>query len=64
MTVRDIMQRAGISIYGEIALIVFIVLFLIILWRVYAPSRRAEMQHMAELPLDDDAEPSQRSGGN
>jgi cbb3-type cytochrome oxidase subunit 3 len=64
MSTKDIMARAGISIYGEIALIVFILAFLYILWRVYKPSRRAEMKRMARLPLDDDPAPTHRSGGN
>ncbi|HUO52094.1 MAG TPA: cbb3-type cytochrome c oxidase subunit 3 [Gemmatimonadaceae bacterium] len=64
MSLKDIMARAGIDLYGEIMLIVAILLFLFLLWRIYAPSRRAEMERMAELPLEDDPAPSPRTGGN
>jgi cbb3-type cytochrome oxidase subunit 3 len=61
MTIKDIMARAGLSLFGEIALVVFLVAFLFIVWRVMSPSRKQELDRMANLPLDDETKPSTRS---
>jgi len=64
MTIKDIMARADLSVYAEIALVLFMLAFALILWRVYSPKRRAEFRHMAELPLEDDATTPTRTGSN
>ena len=56
----DIMSHAGLSGYAEVALILFLVVFLVIVLRVYAPSRRHEMDEMARKPLEDGTSPSGR----
>ena len=57
----DIMSHArGLSIYAEVALILFLLAFLVIVLRVFAPSRRREMDEMARKPLEDDVAPSGR----
>ena len=64
MTIKDIMARSDLSAYAEIALILFLLAFLLILWRVYSPSRRAEFRHLAELPLEDEPTTATRTGSN
>jgi cbb3-type cytochrome oxidase subunit 3 len=54
----DIMSHAGLSIYAEVALVLFFVAFLGIVLRAFAPSRRREMEEMARKPLEDDAPPA------
>jgi cbb3-type cytochrome oxidase subunit 3 len=56
MNLTEIMSAAGLSRYAEIALVLFVVAFIVILVRIYAPSRRRALERAARLPLEDDAE--------
>jgi cbb3-type cytochrome oxidase subunit 3 len=47
------MGSAGLSRYAEIALIVFLAVFALIVVRTFWPSRRREMDRMGRLPLED-----------
>lgn len=51
----DIMSHAGLSGWAVAAMILFLLAFLGIVVRVYAPSRRRELDEMAHKPLEDDA---------
>jgi cbb3-type cytochrome oxidase subunit 3 len=53
MRLSDIMANAGLSGYAEIALIIFLVAFLLIVVSVFAPSRRKEFDEASRMPLDD-----------
>lgn len=53
MKLSDIMSSAGLSGYAEIALVLFMVVFVAIVIRTFAPSRREAMQRAAMMPLDD-----------
>ncbi len=57
MRLSDVMSHSGLSIYAEIALILFLVTFAAIAIWTFRPGRRSEMDHMSRLPLDDDASP-------
>jgi cbb3-type cytochrome oxidase subunit 3 len=50
----DVMSHAGLHLYAEVALILFFLAFLTIVLRVFAPSRKSEMDEMARKPLEDD----------
>lgn len=54
MSLTEIMSSAGLSRYAEIALVLFIAAFILILWRIYAPSRKRALERASRLPLDDD----------
>ena len=54
MSLTEIMSSAGLSRYAEIALVLFLFAFLVILWRIYAPSRKRSLERASRLPLDDD----------
>jgi cbb3-type cytochrome oxidase subunit 3 len=54
MSLTDIMSGAGLSLYAEIALLLFLVAFCLIVWRTFSPSRKNEMERAAQLPLEDD----------
>jgi cytochrome c oxidase cbb3-type subunit 4 len=49
----DIMSHAGLSIYAEVALIIFLVAFVGIVWWVFRPSARNRWEADARLPLDE-----------
>lgn len=53
MRLSDIMSNAGLSAYAEIALVIFLVAFLLIAVSVFAPSRRQEFDEASRMPLDD-----------
>ena len=53
MKLSDIMSAAGLSIYADIALVIFLVVFLAITIRTFAPSRGRELDEASRLPFDD-----------
>ncbi len=54
MKLSDVMSHAGLAGYAEIALILFMIAFLGILFTVFRPSQKAEMDAASRLPFDDD----------
>ncbi|MCL4865809.1 MAG: CcoQ/FixQ family Cbb3-type cytochrome c oxidase assembly chaperone [Gemmatimonadales bacterium] len=54
MKLSDIMAAAGLAGWAQAALILFLVAFVAILIRVFAPSRRREFEAAGRMPLDDD----------
>ncbi|MES2305536.1 MAG: cbb3-type cytochrome c oxidase subunit 3 [Gemmatimonadota bacterium] len=66
MKLSDIMSHAGLSIYAEVALVLFLAAFCGIIYWVFRPASAATWQRAARLPLDDEAEPSslRRAGGD
>ncbi|HEX7122020.1 MAG TPA: cbb3-type cytochrome c oxidase subunit 3 [Gemmatimonadaceae bacterium] len=63
MSLTEIMSSAGLSRYAEIALVLFVVAFVLIVWRIYLPSRKRSLEQAARLPLEDDARPSPSDRG-
>jgi cbb3-type cytochrome oxidase subunit 3 len=53
LRLSDIVGHAGLSGYAQVALILFFLAFLAIVLRVFAPSRKREMDEMARMPLQD-----------
>jgi cbb3-type cytochrome oxidase subunit 3 len=53
MKLSDIMSHAGLSFYAQVALVLFLIVFIAIAIRTYLPSRRQEFDDAARLPLDD-----------
>ena len=53
MKLSDIMSNAGLSNYAEIALAIFLVVFIGVAIRTFLPSRSREMKEASMLPLDD-----------
>ncbi len=54
MSLADVMGHAGLAIYAEVALVLFLVVFVAVVARTFSPRRRAEMERAAQLPLEDD----------
>jgi cbb3-type cytochrome oxidase subunit 3 len=53
MKLSDIMANAGLSIYAEVALVLFMLAFLGILWWVFRRANTARWNAAAQMPLDD-----------
>ena len=62
MSLTDLMSHSGLAVYAEIALILFVLAFLVIAVRIFLPGRRAEMDAASRLPLDDGHVPTQGPG--
>ncbi|MEK7314719.1 MAG: hypothetical protein AAB011_00930 [Candidatus Eisenbacteria bacterium] len=60
MRLSDIMGNSGMALYAEIALILFLVVFVAVVVRVFA-TRRSEMDRHARLPLEDGERPAKES---
>lgn len=60
MSLTELMSNAGLSRYAEVALLLFFFAFVVIVWRVFSPSRRLSLESQARLPLDDDHAPLPR----
>jgi cbb3-type cytochrome oxidase subunit 3 len=53
-SISDVVGAAGLHAYAEIALVIFLAVFVAVVLRVLA-ARGAELDRAARLPLDDDA---------
>ncbi|MFY7922989.1 MAG: cbb3-type cytochrome oxidase subunit 3 [Gemmatimonas sp.] len=54
MKLSDIMSYAQLSFYTEVALVLFLGVFIAITIRTFLPSRRGELEAASRLPLEDD----------
>lgn len=54
MKLSDIMSYAQLSFYTEVALVLFLGVFIAVAIRTFMPSRRHELDAAARLPLEDD----------
>jgi cbb3-type cytochrome oxidase subunit 3 len=54
VSLSDIMGHAGLSVWAEAGLILFLIVFVAIAVRTFWPGRGREMDEAARLPLDDD----------
>jgi cbb3-type cytochrome oxidase subunit 3 len=57
MRLSDVMSHSGLVLFAEIAMILFIVVFVAIVIRVFT-ARRKDMDRNARLPLEDDERPA------
>ena len=64
MSLTEIMSSAGLSGYAEVALLLFFFAFLVIVWRIFRPSRRQELERHKTMPLDNDAPSHPRARGS
>lgn len=63
MRLSEIMSHAGLALYAEVGLLIFFLVFVAIVVRVLMPSRRAEFDAAARMPLDDETPVTPRHGG-
>ena len=59
-SLTDVVSGAGLSIYAEVALVMFLVAFLGIVISLFAPGKRRMYEHLRHLPIDGekDTDPS------
>jgi len=55
MSLTDLMSHSGTVLFAEIALVVFFLVFLALVWHLFRPGRRQQYEADARLPLDDSA---------
>lgn len=60
MSLTDLMSGAGLAIYAEVGMVLFLFTFIGIAWWVYRPANRQRWTHDASIPLDDASSPSPR----
>lgn len=53
MKLSDIMGYADLSIYAEVAMVIFLLVFIAVAIRLWMPSRQQALRDAARLPLDD-----------
>ncbi len=63
MSLTDIMSGSGLSVYTEIALLLFLAAFIGIVWRAFSPNRAEFLRRVARMPLDDDTPQTPRDRG-
>ena len=54
MKLSDIMGYADLSFYAEVALVIFMIVFVAIAVRLWLPSRQAALREASMLPLNDE----------
>ncbi len=52
MKLSDVVGNSGLAFYAEVALILFVLAFVVIVVRLFV-GRRAAMEDLGRLPLDD-----------
>ena len=60
MKLSDIMGNSGLAIYAEIALVLFVIVFVAVVVRIFT-ARRSDMDRNARLPLDDGERPAKEN---
>jgi cbb3-type cytochrome oxidase subunit 3 len=63
MRLSDIVGHAGLAFYTEVALVLFVLVFVGVVVRTWRPSRRAELEAQRLLPLESDTPADPRKGG-
>ena len=70
-SLTDVVSGAGLSVYAEVALVIFLIAFLGIVISLFAPGKRRTYEHLRRLPIDGERtgplyrepeDPSLRSG--
>ena len=64
MRLSDIVARAGLAGYAEIALILFFLVFVVVMVRTWRPSRREELEAQRMLPFEPDSPAPPREGAS
>lgn len=54
MRLSDIMGKANLASYAEVAVIIFFIVFVAVVFNTFRRSRKQELEEAAKIPLDDD----------
>ena len=55
MKLSDVVGHSGLELYPQIALVLFLLAFAVVVVRLFLPSLRAEHERAARMALDDPA---------
>ena len=61
MKLSDVVGNSGLSIYAEIALVIFVLAFLAILVWLFRPGATERFRREARMPLDDETPVERRT---
>lgn len=61
MKLSDVVGNSGLSIYAEIALVIFVLAFLAILVWLFRPGAKERFGRDARIPLDDETPVERRT---
>ncbi len=53
MRLSDIMSHMNLTVYPEVAMVLFLAVFAAVAWRVFRRRNAAELEAQGSLPLDD-----------
>ena len=53
-SLTDVVSGAGLSVYAEVALVIFLIAFVGIVISLFAPGKRRTYEHLRRLPIDED----------
>ena len=53
-SLTDVVSGAGLSLYAEVALVIFLLAFLGVVISLFVPSRQVMYEHLRRLPIDSD----------
>ena len=57
MKLSDVVGHAGLAIYAQIALLLFLAVFVAVVVRVFRPSAKADLEAAGRMPLEDAPRP-------
>ncbi|HEX5077365.1 MAG TPA: cbb3-type cytochrome c oxidase subunit 3 [Gemmatimonadaceae bacterium] len=61
-SLTDVVSGAGLSVYAEVALVIFLIAFVGIVISLFAPGRRRVYEHLRRLPIDGDTDTGRSIG--
>lgn len=62
MKLSDVVAHAGLGLYAEIALLLFLIVFVAVVVRTWRPSDRDALEAQRMLPLEPDSPAEPREG--
>lgn len=63
MSLTAIMSGAKLDFYAQVSLVLFLIAFGFVLWRVFAPRFKDTYDRAARMPLDDENPQTPRTRG-
>jgi len=61
-SLTDVVSGAGLSVYAEVALVIFLIAFLGIVISLFAPGKQRAYEHLRRLPIDGDRDTDRSIG--
>jgi len=62
MSLTELMSGANLDEYAQVALVLFLLAFIMVLWRIFSPRFSATWDRAARMPLDDETPQTPRAG--